>query len=490
MTRSRFRRLVSTDRSRSVRRSLSKLARLRSADGATPSGRSEEGDRRPFDVRETARNAGLAEGDPCDDLIRTVVDRAQDGDVIRFRYDRFALTDLHVIRKSLTIEGREATIEFGESGGLHFRGSHYNGADPTTTVRTAGSVPRGERAVEVERTEGFEPGDYVLLETGYAGWSSRHPLRTGSGYGCQVARLEEITADRFVLDRETKAAFDAVAEDAEPVEIHRLEPLTGPVFRGLSTVGGAIPLRLESCVGGRFEDCETVRYREYGQRVDYCLETVYEGAVVTGARDDGRREVVHVAHSTETTVDRPAVRRCRLGIGLSSGCLGVEIVEPSISGASVHAIATHDGTTAGGIRIDGGVIESESHDGASRDGSDLWFSNASGSASIHGTTVRTNRTAISANTGELVATDLVLESVDGPDGASGDRPVAVRFGGDEACVSGVLVDESGLFRSVSDLRGAGRATVELTRAPRPPARRRTGLVSAGLGYLSRAVSEP
>lgn len=495
---------MNTDRS--VRGSLSRLARrrpteptprqLRTPDesDAGPTGRPGSGDptggngcdgrgRRTFEVRELAEADGLAEDDPCDALVRSIVRRAEAGDAIRFRDGRFLLEDLHVIGTALVVEGEDSTLDFGESGGLHFRGSHSNGADPAVTVRTVGSVPRGERTLAVEGTGGFAAGDYVLVETGYAGWSSRHPLRAGSGYACQIARLEEVAAGRLVLDRDAETRFDAAADGgASTIEIHRLEPLETPVFRNLATVGGRVPLRMESCVGGRFERCRTSRYADYGQRVDYCLGSVYEASVVTDPRDDGRREAIHVAHSTGTTIDRLRVRGCRLGIGLSNGCFGVGIDEPSVSDASVHAIGTHEGATAGGIRIEGGTIESER-----RGESELSFSSACESVSIRGTVVRTTRTPVSADARRLVATDVVIESVDDPDVPSGGRPVAVRFGGGEALVAGVLDDGGGRFSSTSDLRGAERATIDLARARRPAARRGIGLVAAGLGYLSRAA---
>lgn len=322
-----------------------------------------DGTVREFDVRTLAEDAGLPESEPCDALVRAIVRRAGPGDVIRFRNGRFPLRDLHVIETALVVEGEDSTLDFGESGGIHFRGSHYNGADPPVTVRAAGPVPRGERVVTVEETDEFEAGDYVLVETGYVGWSSRHPLRAGSGYRCQTARLEEIDDGRLVLDRTIETRFHG---DDAPVEIHRLEPLESPVFRDLTTVGGRIPLRMESCVGGRFERCEVARYRDYGQRVDYCLDAVYDGSVVTDPRGRGvsRNEAIHVAHSTATTIDRPRVYTCRLGIGLSNGCFGVEITDPVIRGASERAIDTHgDSITAGGIRLDGDAVETETDTG-------------------------------------------------------------------------------------------------------------------------------
>ena len=304
---------------------------------------------REFDVRTLATDVGIPETEPCDDLIRAIVRHAGTGDVIRFRGGRFRLRDLHVLETALVVEGEDSTLDFGESGGIHFRGSHYNGADPPVTARAAGSVSRGERAIPVEGTDGFGIGDYALVETGYVGWSSQHPLRAGSGYRCQVARIERVDADRLVLDRATETGFDAAGA---PIEIHRLEPLVSPVFRDLTTVGGRIPLRMETCVGGRFERCEVARYGDYGQRVDYCLDTVYDGSIVVGprSRDEGRNEAIHVAHSTDTTIDRPRVSTCRLGIGLSNGCFGVEITDPAITDASERAIAAHaDSITADGF---------------------------------------------------------------------------------------------------------------------------------------------
>lgn len=302
-----------------------------------------DGTTREFDVRTLAERTGVPENEPCDALVRAIIRRAEAGDVIRFRDGRFLLRELHVIGAALTVEGEDARLDFGESGGLHFRGSHYNGADPRVTVRAAGSVPRGERIVDVEDTDGFGVGDYVLLETGYAGWSSRHPLRAGSGYECQIARVERIGIGRLVLDRATESSFDE-AGDELGVEIHRLEPLVAPVFRNLTTVGGEIPLRMESCIDGRFEGCEVARYGNYGQRVDYCLNAVYDGSIAVDprGRDDDRAEAIHVAHSTATTINRPRVRTWRLGIGVSNGCSGVEIVDPVITDASVDAVAFHD----------------------------------------------------------------------------------------------------------------------------------------------------
>lgn len=362
-------RIVIEDRPGSVRGTLSSLARrvpprlYGSHGGSIESARTDERSRpdsedearvldveatsdgtvREFDVRTLAEDAGLSEDEPCDALVRAIVRRAETGDVIRFRGGRFRLRDLHVIETALVVEGEDSTLDFGESGGVHFRGSHYNGADPEVTVRTAGPVPKSERVVAAEGTTGFGVNDYVLLETGYAGWSSRHPLRTGSGYQCQIARIDRVDAGRLVLDRVTGTRFEG--SDELGVEIHRLEPLIAPVFRNLTTVGGGIPLRMESCIDGRFEGCEVARYGHYGQRVDYCLNAVFDGSVVIDSRghDDDRAEAIHVAHSTATTIDRPRVRTCRLGIGLSNGCRGVEIGDPVIRDASVDAIGSHDG---------------------------------------------------------------------------------------------------------------------------------------------------
>lgn len=406
-------RIVIEDRPESVRGTLSSLARrvpprlYGSHGGSIESARTDERSRpdsedearvldveatsdgtvREFDVRTLAEDAGLSEDEPCDALVRAIVRRAETGDVIRFRGGRFRLRDLHVIETALVVEGEDSTLDFGESGGVHFRGSHYNGADPPVTVRAAGPVPRGERAVIVEETDGFEAGDYVLVETGYAGWSSRHPLRAGSGYECQVTRVERIDAGRLVLDRAIETRFDA--GDAA-IEVHRLEPLESPVFRDLTTVGGRIPLRMETCVDGRFERCEVSRYGDYGQRVDYCLGAVYDGSIVADPRseDDGRSEAIHVAHSTATMIDRPRVSTCRLGIGLSNGCLGVEITDPVIRGASERAIATHgESITAGGIRLDGDAVEAETDTGEIHPEGCLSPLNAREAATIRGTTI-------------------------------------------------------------------------------------------------------
>lgn len=352
-----------------------------------------DGPVREFDVRTLAEDVGLPECEPCDAVVRAIVRRAGAGDVIRFRGGRFLLQDLHVLETSLIVEGDGATLDFDESGGIHFRGSHYNGADPQVTTRAAGSVERGERVIAVEGTDGFGDGDHVLVETGYAGWSSRHPLRAGSGYRCQVTRLERIGADRLVLDRTTETRFDA---NDTPIEIHRIEPLEFPVFRDLTTVGGRIPLRMESCVGGRFERCEVSRYRDYGQRVDYCLDTVYDGSVVTNPRRrDGQNEAIHVAHSTETTIDRPEVYECRVGIGLSNGCFGVEIADPIIGDASEHAITTPGGSaTAGEVRLDGVTVATEADGDGTHPGSALSFSTVLEGATIGSD--RPNRRPVSA----------------------------------------------------------------------------------------------
>lgn len=197
---------------------------------------------------------------------------------------------------------------------------------------------------------------------------------------------------------------------------------------------------MESCVGGRFESCETARYGDYGQRIDYCQGTVFEGSVVTGPRsgDEGRREAIHVAHSTGTTIDRPRVRACRLGIGLSNGCFGVTIDEPSISGAAVHAIATHDGaTTAGGIRIEGGTVGVEADDGGSDPEGCLSFSNACEGATVRGTTIHPARTAISSDAWRLDVADVVVESAEDEPGGIDERG---RCGNVTPVVKGATVD--------------------------------------------------
>lgn len=147
---------------------------------------------------------------------------------------------------------------------------------------------------------------------------------------------------------------------------------------------------METCVDGRFERCEVSQYGDYGQRVDYCLGAVYDGSIVADPRseDDGRSEAIHVAHSTATTIDRPRVYTCRLGIGLSNGCFGVEITDPVIRGASERAIATHgDSITAGGIRLDGVAVEAETDTDGIHPEECLSSLNAREAATIRGTTI-------------------------------------------------------------------------------------------------------
>lgn len=307
---------------------------------------------RTFDVRTLAEDAGLAESDACDALLRAVVRHAEAGDTIRFRDRRFVLRELHAFGIPLVVEGRNATLEFGEGGGLHFRGSHYNGAEPEVTTRATGPIERGERVVRVETSGGFGAGDYALVETGYDGWSDRHPLRGGSGYDCGLARIEAIEGEALVLERPVRSRFDPGDGD---VEIHRLDPIEGPVFRGLTTVGGDLPLRMESCVDGRFEDCTSSGYGHYGHRIDYCLDAVMDGSVLDGwrNRDGDRGEAIHVAHSTGTTIDGARVGACRYGITLSNGCSGVGIDDPAVTGAT-RTVAIPGPATVNGLRVSGG----------------------------------------------------------------------------------------------------------------------------------------
>ncbi len=307
---------------------------------------------RTFDVRALAEDAGLSEGDACDDLLREVVRRAEAGDTVRFRDRRFVLRELHAFDVPLIVEGKDSTLEFGDGGGLHFRGSHYNGAEPGTTARATGPIEAGERVVPVEGNEGFEAGDYALVETGYDGWSDRHPLRTGSGYDCLIARVEAVEAGTLTLERSARNRFDPEEGD---VEVHRFEPLEGPVFRGLTTVGGDLPLRMESCVGGRFEGCTSADYGHYGHRIDYCLDAVLEGSTLTAWRDrDGDRgEAIHVAHSTGTTIGGARVRACRHGIALSNGCSGIRIEDPAVTGVTGGTVVIPGSATVNGLRVAG-----------------------------------------------------------------------------------------------------------------------------------------
>lgn len=432
----------------------------------------EGADRKVFDMRTLAENVGLDEGDRCDDLLEDVIGCAETGDKIRFRDGTFRLDDLHVVRKSLVVEGENATLDFGDSGGLHFRGSHYNGASPETTTVPAGSIRKGERSVNTEGTSGFSDGDYVLIETGYTNWSDQHPLRTGSNYKCQVASIEYTSGSWFVLDQATQTYFDMGFDGGKhEIEVHRLEPLENPVFRNLKTVGGEIPLRMECCVNGRFENCEVRNYENYAHRVDYCLGTVYDNPVATNpkGRKSAQGEALQVAHSTDTTINNPRVHKCRRGIDFANGVFEVEINNPYITGVSMHAISTHGGSaTAGNIYVDGGVLEADSRDGDSGEyywGNGISLSRACESAKINGTTIRATRSAISANAHALTATGIVIESVRKSVGSANetlsDDPIAVRFGGGKAYVSGVLNDEHGQFRQISDTRGADSAKIDL-----------------------------
>ncbi|MEM4780742.1 MAG: hypothetical protein QXG03_04165 [Halalkalicoccus sp.] len=442
------------------------------ADFSLPSAQVEGADQKVFDVRTLAENVGLDEDDRCDDLMREVIAFASEGDKIRFRDGRFRLHDLHVMRKSLVIEGENATLDFGDSGGLHFRGSHYNGADPETTTVPTGSIRKGERSVNTEGTSGFSDGDYVLIETGYSSWSDQHPLRTGSDYKCQVASVEYVSGSWFVLDQSTQTSFDMGFDGgSHAVEIHHLDPLEKPVFRDLNTVGGEIPLRMECAVNGRFENCDVTDYENYGHRVDYCLGTVYDNPVVTKPRGRGsaQGEALQVAHSTDTTINNPRVHKCRRGIDFANGCFEVEVNNPYITGASMHAISTHGGSAAAGnIYVDGGVIEADSRDGDSGEyywGNGFSFSSACESAKIHGTTIRATRSAISARADALTATGIVVESVRKSVGSGNetldDEPIAVRFSGGKANISGVLNDEHGQFNRTSDTSGADGAKIDL-----------------------------
>lgn len=322
----------------------------RVADGHDPDG-SERGNR-TFDVRALAEDAGLSETDACDDLLREVVRHAEAGDTVRFRDRRFVLRELHAFDVPLIVEGKGSTLEFGDGGGLHFRGSHYNGADPGATARATGSIEAGERVVPVDRADGFEAGDYALVETGYDGWSDRHPLRAGSGYDCLIARVEGVETGALVLERPARNRFDPEGGD---VEVHRFEPLEGPVFRGLTTVGGEVPLRMESCVGGRFEGCTSAGYGHYGHRIDYCLDAVLEGSALAAwrGRDGDRGEAIHVAHSTGTTIGGARVRACRHGIALSNGCSGIRIEDPAVTGATGGTVVIPGSATVNGLRVAG-----------------------------------------------------------------------------------------------------------------------------------------
>ncbi len=309
-----------------------------------------------------AEVAGIGDGDPCDGVFRSVLERAETGDRVLFRDGIFRFEELHAIGTALTIDGGGATIEFADAGGFHFRGSHYNGASPATSTRAAGPIREDERRIDVVSTAGFTAGDHLLIETPYEGWSGRHPLRAGSGYGCQIARVASVTDSGLVVERATRTGFGDEGGDESRAEIHRLDPLVGPVFREVTTVGGDVPLRMESCVDSLFERCEVSGYGEYGHRIDYCLGTVLDEPHITDPRDstDDRGVALQVSHSTDTRIDAPRIDGARHGIDLAGGAFGVEIADPVIARASSRAISACGGAACvGDIVVDGVEIGSD-----------------------------------------------------------------------------------------------------------------------------------
>lgn len=416
-----------------------------------------------YDMRAIVDDAGRSDGTPIDDLLRATYRSARADDVILFRDGTYRIEEDHEIGTALTLRGRNAVLEMADDVWFGFRGSYHSyGGDTSVTTTPTGSIRKGARAINTNGTGGFSEGDYILVET-----TGRQPLRTGSRYKCQVMRIERISGSNdtwITCEQGTQTRFPS------DTRIVRLDPLEGPVFEDLRVRGGEIPLRMESCVDGRFENCHVEGYGRYAHRTDYCLGTVMNNPVVLNptSRSGGHGEAINVAHSTDTTINNPRVHKCRRGVDAFNGVFGFEVNNPYVTGATMHAVCDHGPSPSGNIVVNGGTLENDQLDGGSDEyywGNGFSMGSECESIKVHGTTIRSTRSAISGSCQNLTANGLVIESVSKSVGSGSntlsDEPIAIRFSGGKARISGVLNDEHGQYSRTASTGGADSTQIDL-----------------------------
>lgn len=431
--------------------------------GSSDSGDAAESIPKLYDMRAIVDEAGRSDGTPIDDLLRATYRSAETDDVILFRDGTYRIEEDHEIGTALTLRGQNAVLDMADGVRFGFRGSYhsYSGADTSVTTTPTGSIRKGARAINTNDNSEFSEGDYILVET-----TGRRPLSTGSRYKCQVMRIESlgVTTDWITCEQGTQTRFPS------DTRIVRLDPVEGPVFENLRVRGGEIPLRMESCVNGRFENCHVEGYGRYAHRTDYCLGTVMNNPVALNptSRSGGHGEAINVAHSTNTTVNNPRVHKCRRGVDAFNGVFGLEVNNPYVTGATMHAICDHGPSPSGNIVVNGGTLENDQLDGESDEyywGNGFSMGSECESIKVHGTTIRATRSAISGSCQNLTANGLVIESIYKSVGSGSntlsDEPIAIRFSGGKARISGVLNDEHGQYSRTTSTGGADSTSIDL-----------------------------
>lgn len=292
--------------------------------------------------------------DPSTGAIESAIDAASDGDVIAMTNGEYWIDSHVTTTKELVFDGtgselRVTGIGYEDPsptlGAINCQSPAWNGSLSTPDTTLASSANAGEQSVVLADASGFSEGDGLVLGENKAQGSSS--LLWGASHRTvesDHAVIRHKSGDTLYLDRPLLysyspncGAWNAGDYQAGFVNMHFTEgggEEESERFLSffLARNSYAKNCRVERGVSNGFQDF-------YGLRNRF-VDCVWENPSLP-QRASSHWEVFRVMGSTEISIVRPVIHRCRRGIDMYSGAGPVTILEPRVHSAYLHGVCPH-----------------------------------------------------------------------------------------------------------------------------------------------------
>ncbi|WP_157971652.1 hypothetical protein [Halorussus litoreus] len=383
------------------------------------------GDGAILDIREyDADPTGRVESDSA---FEAAIADADEGDTILFQDGEFLIEDdTHVINKSLTIKGVNATLLRSTHGwemtpqGWGKAAIAFRGGGPTgEKTQLSDNVSRGDSSIPVSNINLFQVGDRVQVREG------SQPGELGQGvpaFKFQLGKIEKVDTEKSKIWLTDNLGYDISAANGE-VEIIKL--IQNPSIEGLkadSGAGTADWFLMEWVEDGTYRNITTWGGSRFIQRFNnsWGVQNIRPKASHADSEGPGEGEMIYFGRCNDVFVSSPHVEDCRRGVDLTKGTHGVTVFNPHVYNFKSTGISQHN-DLGNDITIIGGHLTANPTNTIAGDG----IEHRGGKMVITGTTIVPRRAGVNV---KGVAENLHIDGVTvEPHKGLGDRGDVLRL---------------------------------------------------------------
>lgn len=263
----------------------------------------------------------------------------------------------------------------GSDAWLRFISPDFNGSFTSPDATLSNSEVEGNCEIELSTTSGLSEGDSIVIsETKYTS-PNEATLLWGGKSGREVtpthAVVQHISGSTVYLDRglnydmssNAGAWFVGRMNNCKFKDIHFTD--------GDGEQESEVHLQMKFCRDSTIENCTVEEgvgfaYNDYYGYRNVWKDVRWYNPILPTNRASSHWEPLRIVGTTDLTIIRPYLQRCRRGIDLNAGAKVVRAFDPKINSAYLHGACFHskqDADVYGAYEIYGGHIQCESPPG-------------------------------------------------------------------------------------------------------------------------------